>query len=123
MDGKHRARKIVLSILAMIFVVSVLYYVVLLAQMFNDRVYIVYQGEFYRAHRRLGNGYVLPDDAVEIGVAQYVSDKKSELNNEFDTTLPRDRLTVYVSESYPERVYLREEKMFGGFDVWIFALY
>ena len=70
----------------------------------------------------LGNGYELPDDATEVGKASYVSDKKDELSDEFDTTLHRDRLTVYVSESNPDRVYLLEEDIFGELDVWIFAL-
>lgn len=122
MDKKRKARKVVLVILAAVFAISVVYYAALLVQMFNDRVYILYQGELYRAHRRLGNGYELPDDATEVGKASYVSDKKDELSDEFDTTLHRDRLTVYVSESNPDRVYLLEEDIFGELDVWIFAL-
>ncbi len=121
MDKKRRARKILLVILAVIFVLAAVYYAALLVDMFNDRVYIVYQGELYRAHRRLGSGYELPDDAVEIGKARTVIGGKKMLKEDFDTTLNRDNLTVYLSETHENRLYLLELDSLGQKDVWIFA--
>ena len=67
MDKKRLARRIVIGILIAILVFCVAYYAATLIGMYNDRVYLYYDGQVYRAHRVLGSGYELPDVAVELG--------------------------------------------------------
>ena len=122
MDKKRLARRIVIGILVTVFILCVAYYAATLIGMYNDRVYLYYDGQVYRAHRMLGSGYELPDDAVELGKAVCVPGGKRDLTEDFQTTLARTNLTVYRSPSYDDRLYVLEKDNWGGRDVWIFGL-
>ena len=123
MDNKRKARRIVLLVLAVIFVLAVVYYSAMLVDMYSDRVYLYYQGEFYRAHRVLGGGYELPTDAEKLGTAVPVSGGRKELNADFETTKhSAGDMTVYSAPSQPDRLYVVEEISVLDRDVWIFAL-
>ena len=122
MDNKRKARRIVLLVLAVIFVLAVVYYSAMLVDMYSDRVYLYYQGEFYRAHRVLGGGYELPQDTTELGAAVSIAGGKKALDADFETTKQSPgEMTVYFSPSHPDRLYVLEEISVLDRDVWIFA--
>lgn len=122
MDKKRIARKILLILLAVLFILAVVSLIYTLSDMFSDRVYLRYQGELYRAHRVLGGGYELPTDAEKLGTAVPVSGGRKELNADFETTKQSPgEMTVYFSPSHPDRLYVLEEISVLDRDVWIFA--
>ena len=123
MDKKRKLRRVVLIALAVIFVLAVVYYAATLVDMYSDRVYLYYQGELYRAHRILGSGYELPQDATELGAAVSIASSKKALDADFETPKQSPgEMTVYFSPSHPDRLYVLEEISVLDHDVWIFAL-
>lgn len=123
MDKKRIARKILLILLAVLFILAVVSLIYTLSDMFSDRVYLRYQGELYRAHRVLGGGYELPQDTTELGAAVSIAGGKKALDADFETTMQNPgEMTVYFSPSHPDRLYVLEEISVLDRDVWIFAL-
>ena len=107
MDKKRIARRVLLAIFAVIFVLILINEIVGFVQMYTDRVYVFYQGELYQAHDQFGRIDIVPKDAQYIGEARHVEGGKKKLKADLETTARGEVLTVYRSASDPEVLYLK----------------